>query len=73
MLTLEADSSKIVFRSLIRFKQINVRLIRSHLEIPVARFDSVSIAGTLMDYSRLSINGWPSVKLEKDATSYSNL
>lgn len=73
MLTLEADSSKIVFKSLIRFKQVNLRLNRSHLDIPVARFDSVSIAGTLMDYSRLSIDGRPTIKLEKDATSYSNL
>jgi hypothetical protein len=73
LLMLEADSSKIVFRSLIRFKQINVQLNRSHLEIPVARFDSVSITGTLVDYSRLSVDGRPMGKLAKDATSYSNL
>jgi hypothetical protein len=72
MLTLEADSSAIEFKSLVRFDQFIVRLNRSHLKILMARFDTSFISGTMQNYSRLVTGGQVRLKIKKDETSYSN-
>ena len=73
ILTVEADSSKIEFSSYMYFDQINLNLNRSHLSFITARKDTILVSGTLSNYSRLSIRGWPKMIIAKDKTSYSNL
>jgi len=73
ILTLEADSSVIEFKSMVRFNQIIARLNRSHLKILMARFDTCTVAGTMKNYSRLILTGKPSVKVKMDETSFSSM
>jgi hypothetical protein len=75
MLTIDADSSKIVFRNyMYNYNQINIRLNRSHLSMLVARKDTGLITGSLKNYSRLSIDeGRPRVHVITDETSFNFL
>jgi hypothetical protein len=74
-ITIDADSSKIEFHNyMYYYEQINIRLNRSHLSMLVARKDTGLIAGSLKNYSRLSIDaGWPTVHVMTDETSFNFL
>lgn len=72
MLILVADSSKIEFKSLVRFDQINLTLNRSHLRVLLGRTDTCTVTGTMKNYSRMILTGKPFVKVKQDATSFSS-